>query len=130
MIADVLPIDGAVSKTYSDGVLLVGDAAGMVMPTNGGGIPIAMVSGRIAGEVAALHVQKHEPLHSYEAAWKKTFGRELQASARMRRFADPLMAHDGLFDHALRILQTGGIKKVVTCKIPNGLDILMRLAGY
>jgi digeranylgeranylglycerophospholipid reductase len=130
MIADVLPVDGPVSKTYSDRILLVGDAAGMVMPTNGGGIPTAMVSGRIAGEVAALHVMKNEPLPTYEARWKKAFGHELSASTRMRRFADAFMAHDSLFDCAMRILGTAGIKKVVTCKIPSGIGPLMRLFGY
>jgi digeranylgeranylglycerophospholipid reductase len=130
MIADVLPIDGAVSKTYSDRILLVGDAAGMVMPTNGGGIPTAMVSGRIAGEVAALHVKKNEPLSSYETRWKKAFGRELSASTRMRRFADAFMPHDLLFDYSMTLLGTAGIKKVVTCKIPSGLGPLMRLFGY
>jgi len=129
MIADVLPVDGAVSKTYSDRILLVGDAAGMVMPTNGGGIPTAMVSGRIAGEVAALHVKKDEPLFNYEVRWKKAFGHELSVSTRMRRFADAFMPHDLLFDCSMRLLGTAGIKKVVTCKIPCGLSPLMRLFG-
>ena len=130
MIADPLPIDGAVSRTYSDKVLLVGDAAGMVMPTNGGGIPTAMVSGRIAGQIAALHVRRNEPLSSYETRWNEALGRELIASARMRRFADVFMPHDRLYDQTMRILGTGGIKKVVTCKIPTGLNILMRVLGY
>jgi len=130
MIADVLPVDGAVTNTYSDKLLLAGDAAGMVMPTNGGGIPTAMLSGRIAGEVAALHVKNNEPLSNYEIRWKEAFGRELFASTRMRRLADVFMSHDKLFDYALRILGTSGIKKVVTCKIPGGVSILMRLLGY
>lgn len=130
MITDVLPIDGAVSKTYSNRLLSVGDSAGMVMPTNGGGIPPAMVSGHIAGEVAALHVLRGEPLSNYEARWKKALGRELAASTRMRRLADAFMRHDRLLDCAMRILRTDGIKKVVTCKIPSGLDSVMKLLGY
>jgi len=130
MITDLLPIDGAMSKTYSNRMLSVGDSAGMVMATNGGGIATAMVSGRLAGEVAALHVQRGEPLSNYEARWKKALGRELLASARMRQFGDLFMPHDRLFDWALRILRTSGIKKVVTCKIPRGLDTLMKLLGY
>jgi geranylgeranyl reductase family protein len=130
MIADVLPVDGAVPKTHSERILLAGDAAGMVMPTNGGGIPTAMVSGRIAGEVAALHVKKNEPLSTYETKWKKALGRELTASTRMRRFADVFMPHDILYALTLRILGTAGIKKVVTCKIPGRVGILMKLLGY
>jgi geranylgeranyl reductase family protein len=130
MIADVVPVDGAVSQTYSERILLTGDAAGMVMPTNGGGIPTAMVSGRIAGEIAALHVKRNEPLSAYEARWQRALGRELSASTRMRRFADVFMPHDILFDFTMRILGTAGIKKIVTCKIPGRVGILMRLFGY
>jgi digeranylgeranylglycerophospholipid reductase len=130
IMADVLPIGGAVSKTYSNRLLLVGDSAGMVMPTNGGGIPTAMVSGHIAGEVAALHVQRGELLSNYEARWQRAIGRELTASTRMRRFADFFMRHDRLLDWAMRILNTSGVKKVVTCKVPSGLDLVMRLLRY
>jgi geranylgeranyl reductase family protein len=38
---------------YGDGVLLVGDAGGMVNPMNGEGIAYAMESGRLAAEVVA-----------------------------------------------------------------------------
>ena len=100
------------------------------MPTNGGGIPTAMVSGRIAGEVAALHVKKNAPLSTYEASWKEALGRELAASTRMRRFADVFMPHDMLYACTMRILGTEGIKKTVTCKIPARVSILMRLLGY
>lgn len=130
MIADVLPVDGAVSRTYSNRTLLVGDSAAMVMPTNGGGIPTAMVSGHLAGEVAALHVQRGEPLSSYEVRWRKALGFPLVASTRMRRFADIFMSHDRSFDLAMRVLQTDGIKNVVTCKIPRGVGLLMKLFGY
>jgi len=130
MIADVLPVDGAIPKTYAEKLLSVGDSAGMVMPTNGGGIPTAMISGRIAGEVAALHAKKGEPLSGYEVRWKRALGSELCASARMRRFADIFMRNDRLFDCTMRILRADGIKKVVTCKIPKGLNVLMNLLGY
>ena len=38
---------------YADGLLLVGDAGGMVNPFNGEGIAYAMESGRLAAEVVA-----------------------------------------------------------------------------
>jgi digeranylgeranylglycerophospholipid reductase len=130
VIADVLPVDGAMSKTCSTSVLSVGDAAGMVMATNGGGIPTAIVTGHIAGETAALHVQRGTPLSTYETKWKRALGRQLDASARMRRFADMFMRHDFAFDCALRLLGVRGIRKVLTCKIPMGLGPLMTLLGY
>jgi len=42
--------------------LFAGDAANLVMATNGGGIPTAMISGRDAGVVAAGHVKSGAPL--------------------------------------------------------------------
>jgi N12 class adenine-specific DNA methylase len=48
----------------------------------------------------------------------------------LRRFADVFMPYDMLYDWTLRILGTTGIRKVVTCKIPGPVGILMRLLGY
>ena len=41
----------ACKRTYADRVLAVGDAAGLVKPTTGGGIYYSVVSGEIAAEV-------------------------------------------------------------------------------
>jgi geranylgeranyl reductase family protein len=48
-----LPMGFNRTPHYSDGVLLVGDAAGMVNPFNGEGIAYAMESGELAAEVVA-----------------------------------------------------------------------------
>jgi geranylgeranyl reductase family protein len=47
---------------YADGVLLVGDAGGMVNPMNGEGIAYAMESGRLAAEVVAQALAEPEGL--------------------------------------------------------------------
>src|SRR5207245_8928749 len=70
MVADSLPVDGPLKRTYTDTVMAVGDAAGMVMPTNGGGIPTALIMGRLAGEAAVRYFESKVPLSSYEDAWK------------------------------------------------------------
>ncbi|WP_232303858.1 geranylgeranyl reductase family protein [Pseudofrankia sp. DC12] len=48
-----LPMGFNRTPHYADGVLLVGDAAGMVNPFNGEGIAYAMESGELAAEVVA-----------------------------------------------------------------------------
>ena len=45
---------------YGDGVLLVGDAGGMVNPMNGEGIAYAMESGRLAAEIVAQALAEPE----------------------------------------------------------------------
>ncbi len=121
MIADVLPVDGPLATTYSDHVLAVGDAAGMVMPTNGGGIATAMITGEIAGQVAADHVQEGVPLSEYQRKWKQVMGKEMVVSTKLRRLADHFMGNDALFHLLLRVLGTQGIKDVITCRAPKGL---------
>lgn len=121
MIADVLPIDGPLPKTYSAKVMAVGDAAAMVMPTNGGGIATAMITGRIAGQVAADHLQNGSPISEYETKWKATLGREMRVSTNLRRLADHFMGNDSAFNILLHVLRTQGIKDVITCRAPRGL---------
>ncbi|WP_299449919.1 geranylgeranyl reductase family protein [uncultured Serinicoccus sp.] len=65
---------------YDRGLLLVGDAGGMVNPFNGEGIAEAMESGRHAAEVIASALVRPTPgeteavLHSYTAAMKASLG--------------------------------------------------------
>jgi flavin-dependent dehydrogenase len=126
MIADVLPVDGPLNRTYSDHVMAVGDAAGMVMPTNGGGIATAMITGTIAGQVAADHLQNNVPLSEYERRWKEAMGNEMVASTKMRRLADRFMGNDFAFHLLLKIIGTQGIKDVITCRMPWPLRLLSR----
>lgn len=118
MASDVLPVDGPISRSFTDSVLAVGDAAGMVIPTTGGGIPTAMITGKIAGEVAADHLTKGLPLSVYEGRWKEQIGEELYNAARIRRVADKLMGDNLILHGAFMLLGTNGIKDVITCKIP------------
>jgi geranylgeranyl reductase family protein len=64
---------------YSRGLMLLGDAGGMVNPFNGEGIPYAMESGAFAAEVAAqaLHRQPNQrerALSAYPKALKQEYG--------------------------------------------------------
>jgi geranylgeranyl reductase family protein len=121
MIADVLPVDGPLPKTCAGQVMAVGDAAAMVMPTNGGGIATAMISGQIAGQTAADHVQKGISVSEYECRWREVMGKEMRVSTKLRRLADHFMGNDLIFNLLLHVLRTQGIKDVITCKAPKGL---------
>ena len=47
----ILPL-GAVGRTYGDRMLVIGDAAGLVKPTTGGGIHYSILSAALAADVA------------------------------------------------------------------------------
>jgi flavin-dependent dehydrogenase len=97
----------------------------MVMPTNGGGIATAMITGTIAGQVAADHVHNHVPLSEYERRWKEAMGAQMVTSTSMRKLADRFIGHDLLFHMILKVLGTQGIKDVITCKVPRRLRFFM-----
>jgi len=64
------------AKIYGERMLVVGDAAGMVDPVNGGGIMQAIHGGKLAGEVCvnALEAEKFSAsfLSKYQNLWKKS----------------------------------------------------------
>lgn len=70
------------TQTYADRCLLVGDAAGHVKPTTGGGIYYALRAGDMAGEVLARCLNAGDlsaaALAEYEDRWKADFGKELR----------------------------------------------------
>lgn len=93
-----VPVSGPIEKTYTDGLLVVGDAAGHVDPVTGGGIHPTITCARIAGEVAAESVKNEDSssnyLKNYEKLWKKQVGKGLFQSAKYRKMADKLSDED------------------------------------
>ncbi len=75
-------------RTYGERVLVIGDAAGQVKPTTGGGIYYGMLAADIAAET--LHQALAEEdlstagLSRYEKRWKQLLGRELRIDAFAR----------------------------------------------
>ena len=59
--AGVIPCGGIVKKFYSENIMLLGDAAGMVSPLTGGGIYPAVHTGRVAGEAIADYLNNGAP---------------------------------------------------------------------
>jgi geranylgeranyl reductase family protein len=74
---------GLPKKTVTDSVMLVGDAAGQVKPTSGGGIYMGAVCAKIAGEVAARASRKETEPEDYEKRWRSAVGRELAIGMRI-----------------------------------------------
>lgn len=89
-----VPIRGPVEKTYTDGLMVVGDAAGQVEPFTGGGIHITAHCGRVAGEIAAEGIKKEKNtsnfLKKYEKRWKNEIGKDLKDSLKYRKILDKL----------------------------------------
>jgi digeranylgeranylglycerophospholipid reductase len=112
----LVPSSGPVAETVRGNVLLCGDAAGQVMASNGGGIPIAVVCGRAAGEAAAAFLKRGTPLREYETRWKSEVGEVLTNSLHTKKLADWWMWSDPLIGIAMWMIGKRGIRKSLTCK--------------
>jgi len=92
-----LPL-GPLGQTCGDRVLAIGDAAGLVKPTTGGGIYYGLLSGQWAAETLAEAFERGDftkrVLGSYEATWRTRLGRELSIGVWFRRLAGRLTPAD------------------------------------
>lgn len=86
----MLPLS-PVRRTVSDRVVAVGDAAGMVKPTTGGGIYYSLLSGRLAadvlGEALARDAVSARDLRVYEDRWRSLLGPDIRAGLAFRALA-------------------------------------------
>jgi len=86
-----IPICTHPHPTYRSGFLAVGDAAGQVKATSGGGIYFSLVAGRLGARAVADFVAgRPDAFAAYERAWRAHFGREVRFTAWMRAALDRL----------------------------------------
>ena len=122
----LVPVGGPLKRTYGENLLVVGDAAGHTIPTVGGGVPTAMICGRIAGEMISRHLANGYPLSRYEEEWRRELGETLQNSLRLRRMGDITLRSDRFLNF---IVERGwaneeNVLKVVRCRMNTSLRVL------
>ena len=101
----LVPVGGPLQRTYSDGVLLVGDAAGMTDAISGAGI----LSGILAGKLAAKVINEamledntsKEKLMKYEELWRRVLGSRLERSLKKRKIVDRAYSSDAELEKVL-----------------------------
>jgi len=93
-----------IRKTYTDGVLIAGDAAHMINPLSGGGIVNAMKAGRLAGQTAATAVCAGDTgerrLSAYHDAWMNLLGDDHLKYYKIKQALEDL--DDGFFNALAR----------------------------
>ncbi len=115
--AGSLPMSGTIKKFVKGNYMLVGDSAGMVLPSNGAGITIAMIGGRIAGQVICENLKNGTPLENYEKIWKKQMGKVMRNSKRSFKIGSLLFRlPDWILNLMFNRLTKGIIWRAVTCR--------------
>jgi geranylgeranyl reductase family protein len=103
------------TRTYGERMIAVGDAAGQVKPTSGGGIYYGLLGAEIAADT--LHKALADDdlsagrLARYERAWRRKLGRELRAGYWARKLFERLS--DRQIDRIFEIIKAGGIDEAL-----------------
>jgi flavin-dependent dehydrogenase len=89
----------------------VGDAAGLVKPTTGGGIYYGLISGTLAADVLEQGLStgrlSERFLGRYESRWKERLGQEIRMGMAFRRIAAGL--DDSSIDALVDLARVDGI---------------------
>src|SRR5439155_10615400 len=105
----------AIDRTVADRVIAIGDAAGLVKPTTGGGIYYSILSAALAADVAVDALRRDRldraTLSAYERAWRDELDEELTAQHALRTIASEL-SDDGI-DRLFELARTDGIMPIV-----------------
>jgi geranylgeranyl reductase family protein len=101
-----IPLRGPIKTTYSDNILIIGDAAGFVSPVGGDGIYFGMSSGKIAANVVkdaqANDSFGKDVLRKFQNQWYDQWGKDLEV---LCYFADKIFKKtEQIFHYAQRDL--------------------------
>jgi digeranylgeranylglycerophospholipid reductase len=112
-----VPSEGPIDKTVSSNGVVVGDAAGQVASVNGGGIPQAMISARICGNVVADHILNGRPLQDYDDEFRRVIGGPLKTAAFNKKLADQFaFKTDARTNLCMSLLGKRRMANLVRCK--------------
>ncbi len=126
----MLPL-APIPRTYANRILAIGDAAGLVKATTGGGIYYSLISAGLAADVLSDRLARDEvderSLAAYERLWRKRLGSELEAQLSLRLLANRLT--DGEIDELFELAQTDGIMPIVrrTARFNQHRDLILSL---
>lgn len=118
VIAGILPVNGAPERTATENSLVVGDAAGHIIATNGGGVPPAMIAGKVAGETAAGFVAGRCRLEEYDRLWRAQIGNAIDTSVQTKQLMDGILRSDSLLNAAFKFISPEQMKVMQCGKLP------------
>lgn len=118
-MAGCTPVGGSLGNFVGDGIMLVGDAAHHGDPISGGGIANAMISGKMAGEVAVDGIRQNdlsaEFFGEYPRRWSETVEKDFKHLHRIREGV--LKFPDKLLDECAEVLSKLPPEKITMVKV-------------
>jgi geranylgeranyl reductase family protein len=104
------------ARTYNERLLVVGDAAGQVKPTSGGGIYYGLLCADIAARTLLGALAENDfsalRLSAYEKAWRAKLGQELRNGYWARKMFERLSGIN--IDRLFKLAKAMGIEEAVS----------------
>ncbi len=121
----VTPVSGMLDKIVDDRLMLIGDAAGQILPMSGAGIHSSIDAGKIAGIVAAEAIEEGDlsaaRLSVYRKSFEKDWGKMINDSRKVVEMIDKFSDDD------LNTL-AGVVNSEDIFNLVNGTDVKRTLA--
>jgi digeranylgeranylglycerophospholipid reductase len=122
----ICPVSGTLDRIVADGLMLVGDAAGQLIPMTGAGVHSGIEAGKMAGRVAAEAVKdgdvSERRLSEYPREFDVYWGKRIRDSGRVLAMLDKFTDDD---------LNT--LSEVITnddvLSLANGTNVAATVAG-
>lgn len=106
---------GVINKTYASRILVIGDAAGQVKPTTGGGIYFGLLCADLAAKTITDAFKKKnfsaEFLRRYEINWKKEIEFDLTMSIYLRKLIANF--NDEQIEEAVKFFSKGDVQRLI-----------------
>ena len=129
----LLPL-APIERTYADRGLAIGDAAGLVKATTGGGIYYSLLSAQLAAGVLVPGLREGRldasHLRAYETAWRARLGPELQSQLALRLAASRLADRD--IDRVFKLVSRDSVMALIrrTAKFNQHGDLITSLLKH
>jgi geranylgeranyl reductase family protein len=129
----ILPL-APIARTFTRRLLAVGDAAGLVKATTGGGIYYSLLSGSLAAGVLTRALDaddlSEKSLSGYETAWRSQLGDELAAQLTLRSIANELTENE--IEELFELARTDGVMPIVrrTAAFNRHRHLIVSLLGH
>ncbi len=114
--------DGPLKRTSFPGMIIVGDAAGHVKPTTGGGVVLGGLCAIEAGKVAVKALESgdltNSSLAQYDEAWNNLYSREFKSMQNLRSLANRFS--DERINRFFRAFNEAGLNNVLNDLVKDG----------
>jgi len=102
-------------RTFSERLLVIGDAAGLVKPTTGGGIYYGLLTAELAAATAVEALAARDCsarfLRRYQAAWQTALASEIRTGGLFRCYASQLS--DAQIDEAFQLAGSDQVAQLI-----------------